>query len=137
MALEGVGAHAGHRVPAKLRPLRVGQVADHEAQVVADRVLNPQAQTLVREARGSPLEQPRCRVRPLRASAAKRLEGCVLRHPRHSHVAFLVGKGHGRGAASAALGGAKLAMVEEGLFAHEESGVPRQEHAHVSSIAEP
>ena len=82
-------------------------------------------------------QKPRCRVRPLRASAAKRLEGCVLRHPRHSHVAFLVGKGHGRGAASAALGGAKLAMVEEGLFAHEESGVPLQEHAHVSSIAEP
>ena len=65
------------------------------------------------------VQKPRKRVRPLRAepNGGGADATPTLKHARHSHVAFVVGKaasaGKRRAEAAGAIAGVKLAMLEE------------------------
>ena len=85
-------------------------------------------------------QKPRSRVRPLRgAGAGMHAPGAPkLRHARHSHAAFLVGRPAGWGitAPGGGLGrsGLRLAMLEEGLFASADGELAKP-HAQVHWLA--
>ena len=77
-------------------------------------------------------QKPRSRVRPLRGAGAGAPDAPKLKHARHSHVAFLVGRPAGWGAPGGGLGrsGLRLAMLEEGLFASADGALTKP-HAQV------
>ena len=81
-------------------------------------------------------QKPRSRVRPLRGAGAGAPDAPKLKHARHSHVGFLVGKPAGWGAPGGGLGrsGLRLAMLEEGLFASAD-GEFAKPHAQVHWLA--
>ena len=81
-------------------------------------------------------QKPRSRVRPLRGAGAGAPDAPKLKHARHSHVAFLVGRPAGWGAPGGGLGrsGLRLAMLEEGLFASAD-GTLTKPHAQVHWLA--
>ena len=81
-------------------------------------------------------QKPRSRVRPLRGAGAGAPDAPKLKHARHSHVAFLVGRPAGWGAPGGGLSrsGLRLAMLEEGLFASAD-GEFAKPHAQVHWLA--
>ena len=81
-------------------------------------------------------QKPRSRVRPLRGAGAGVPDAPKLKHARHSHVAFLVGRPAGWGAPGGGLGrsGLRLAMLEEGLFASADGALTKP-HVQVHWLA--